>query len=229
MYQTRPFFSYETKSIINGKFQLIGNSGELEIYRRQGWNEHNPVYVKSPDGTLVQARSSQHQFEKFREMWPTTWEELSNIVKEMANEAVKFERVIPSDAKYFGVDEALIEKSRKDYEERCRKRHEEREAREAARTQQEAEQDAKRWEKIRDQISKDEQIHGEDLEYAAKKLRVDVHPRTLGTLRSRVSAINSGTARVSKTRSGSWECPTAIYVLYRECRKLIAENELTPT
>jgi len=96
---------------------------------------------------------------------------------------------------------------------------------EARQTAERAKQDARRREQlesIKARVNADETIDGEDLIALAREMNIPLHPRTIGTARRRLIAINSGTARIKTTKSVK-RLPDAIWDVYRQAKSLLSQ------
>lgn len=74
-----------------------------------------------------------------------------------------------------------------------------------------------RLEAIAVRIRKGESVSGEELADCCAYLSIDIHPRTIGTLRHRVVSIDSNGAKVRQTRSGTSALSNEPYRAYMAC------------
>lgn len=80
-------------------------------------------------------------------------------------------------------------------------------------------EDAGEFERIAPLIRADKQISGDDLVFMARQLNVEIHPRTVGTLRRYIVAVNSGSSKVHKGHRGG-----KAYDVYTSCQRMLAET-----
>lgn len=79
--------------------------------------------------------------------------------------------------------------------------------------------------KVTADVIADEMISGDDLATLCRHLNIELHPRTIGTLRNRVHLIKSDTGRCT----GRGHLPTTVFAAYRSCRKsLTTQGEPVP-
>lgn len=100
----------------------------------------------------------------------------------------------------------------------------ERDAKEKQRAAEEQQRQAKYIAELSEAVRNDEPISGESLVDLAKHLGLSIHPRTVGTLRNRVGSLNSSSGRAFSTRSGTFNLPTTVFQLYRDCRAQLSET-----
>lgn len=99
------------------------------------------------------------------------------------------------------------------YQEFYKRKEDEQRAKDEKRRAEEAAKHEKYMQAVREKVKAGEMVGGEELVDLCRELKVDIHPRTVGMIRKRVSVINHEQARVS----GRGPINGA-YSLYKECR-----------
>lgn len=110
---------------------------------------------------------------------------------------------------YVGADviEARTQRLRSEYQ-----------ARQQAAAEKEAKRRAEYIAALTTAIKADVAIEGTDLVEIARECGVEIHPRTVGTLRKRVLSINSCSARIRGK-----QLPNSVYGLYRQVRDYLSK------
>jgi len=80
-------------------------------------------------------------------------------------------------------------------------------------------EDFAEFERIAPLIRADKQISGNDLVFMARHLNVEIHPRTVGTLRRYIVAVNSCSSKVHKGHRGG-----KAYAVYEACQRTLTET-----
>lgn len=93
-----------------------------------------------------------------------------------------------------------------------------------AEEEKKAAKEAERIEKLKQLIENDKPVTGDDLVDVARSLNIEIHPRTVGMLRKRVTSINSSQGMVRGKDTGD-----SPFNLYRQVRNAIQTTVGNPS
>lgn len=220
------FYSCETKGPKRKQFTFVTAIGDLRLFAfsseiesdTDGRRIYASLFAEVEPGRLVQARFSNHQIERAKQVVSSlqTWKD---SIRASLLIAVTNGLVLPGDAVDFGFTQTEIDASHASYEQRAERERGERAKRELERQQAELERQAKYIGESRNSILSNSPVNGDTLVDVARSLSINVHPRTVGMLRKRVVCVNCDVGRI--TGKGSIQ---SAFSLYRQCQKILLDS-----
>ena len=216
------FYSCESKADARRQFTHRATHGELELFCfvKDAAEEYAGLFVKVDDSRVVNARFGYHNLLRSADQVPKTIDGWKAAVRAMLDGFIAEVKAMPGDADQFGFSTEEITAANRAYELRMIAAKEERQRKDDERKAAEELRVAEYVRKVSHAVIEDQSISGDDLATLANHLGVEAHPRTIGTLRRRVRAINSSSARILKG-AGLSNMP---YELYSSCRRRLTEN-----